>query len=1805
MVDEQTAVIEQEAPETKKKLSYAEKKAIAKKRDILAVCEALGIELERKGKVIRGVEHDSLVFYPDKNRFKWFSQDIGGDVISLVETFSDRDFNQAVEFLNTEDLSETKVVYKEKTKKPFYYYVKETDDFTLARNYLVDLRGLDANLVDKFHDEGYLVQAMYMAQYPDSKELSPCVVAKWERRGELVGGTIQGLIYDEELYGKRGRDKKIMANSEPSYGWTYTIGTPDKLVIAESFIDLLSYMSLHPELDNCMFADLEGLKVQSVSEFIKTIVVEKNGSIENGVISAVDNDVAAQKFIDSLISKYQFTSKENFKLAQPFNNAVLKEHMLIYQRAGKEAGVDPIAIAAVHKAYTNGENTNALSNPWKNDQYYGKVLKPKEKPQEINVVQESQKVASSLARVKSSMNDYDFTKMVTQFKDTNETRAMGEKLNRIYKMYQTEGIEVKDEILKDWNDVLRSTQKKQDIERNNEELTNSVSSISEKSKIEILEESTVDGITNENQADKQINISQADIMSLEASIPMEMGPMEQETINQTISVENQEAIKDELNSLENRTTKKEQIDSDKIEKISKEPQTDKSQSVVLFHGSPVSFDQFELQSTHSSGGTAMGYGIYFSDSKERAEMYANEGYIYEVEGEVLNARGLLGNEVTLDVNEIESIISSIAQSQIDGKDEYPYILTEFGAEVSSEIEMDEGNQAIAYEMAETIYKDEVDDLSIVNSIYQLLGGDSAIENTEFLNSALEELNIKYGVQEFIGENNISSQEYVVFNPKNIQILNKDNLSQEQNKEVKQNNPAIDSVVMENEIKSFQERMRLDQKQFEEQILKLSPKEIFEQSEIIVTRGMLAENIESWLPTLDVSIVASNRLLNALIASEEPITDSYASIKDTNMILTNQELFENEFPNLFVQYTEQKEPKADKPFTLSTEAENQMNVVLEGISQEVTELNSEENTPVKEMRLSLQIEYLKQQLIDNQLLVKNDNQIEPGELSDKLLKDSKEKELVTAFTSSPGLSPFEVAQMLSSIHQKVSPEEEMETNTIKLSAFKEWANNYDGVSQEYIPLEEINELEMTSENKLELESASTWFDSLEDYLATHKEFNFGQSVAIQNAMVFIQNIDKEDRDLLVLSDQLKAGEKVVFDGRDKESIPEGTRNLYNNTKVTWGIQQGETWKPADKNQLVNEKSNLKPIIVVELPGDDLKVFSNFTEFNEFSINVNKEAEKQVQLDKQKGNLEKEVTALKEWAQNYNGLDKEYIPYNELNALTVALNEFGTYAIKDVVNGEFIREYDNVTAFLQSFDGNVWKETVSYESAVTYFSNRDNKDRLNYELISQNLLAKKDEMVRMPLDSVEQEITTAAWKNIFVSDFDTWKQSTNKKMIYFQDPTRVGNPIFFENQKQAEQFVINIVYHNEEVTKEREQKEKEEQSKKGFFRRIKNEVATTLSVNDEKEKDGENNPTIPPVTKEEGSKITEEVLFDRGTLQENKVKREAEITKKYSAPATTKDLIDQAKQGVKDFLDSDKFKNYLKTMSQFHNYSWSNTMLIMQQMPNATAVAGFQTWKNKFNRHVVKGQKGIKILAPVIYNQETEKEKEVNGKKEKVVEQVTTKKFKSMTVFDVSQTDGEPLPTLVNELEGSVKDYSKLFEAIASTTEYKIEFEDISNGAKGYCNFTDKRIALNKGMSETQTIKTLIHEITHSHLHEPEIRKGKNKQTMEVEAESTAFVVCSKYGLDTSEYSFGYLASWSEGKDVKEITQSFATIQKQADKLIGKINEGLIELSKDQEQVKGVSTKLDTARDRSKMYNEEVKKSQAQAQQQGKKKQPKER
>ena len=297
---------------------------------------------------------------------------------------------------------------------------------------------------------------------------------------------------------------------------------------------------------------------------------------------------------------------------------------------------------------------------------------------------------------------------------------------------------------------------------------------------------------------------------------------------------------------------------------------------------------------------------------------------------------------------------------------------------------------------------------------------------------------------------------------------------------------------------------------------------------------------------------------------------------------------------------------------------------------------------------------------------------------------------------------------------------------------------------------------------------------------------------------------------------------------------------------------------------------------------------------------------------------------------------------------------------------------------------------------------------------------------------------------------------------------------------------------------------------------------------------------------------------------------------------KEITDRLEQGIQDLFESDRFKEYLQVMSTFHDYSFNNTLLIAMQKPDATFVAGYTSWQQKYGRQVVSHAKSIKVIAPSPYKVKKEVDKidpktqkpmiGKDGKPVKEETEVTVPAFKVVSVFDVSQTEGKELSTIgVDELTGDVAQYADFFKATEQASPAPVGFEKIESGAKGYYSQTEKRIAINEGMSELQNLKTLIHEIAHAKLHDIDLNTPAeekadrpDRRTREVQAESIAYAVCQHYGLDTSDYSFAYVAKWSSGRELAELKASLKTIRDTAAGLIADIDKNFAELTKDKEQ-----------------------------------------
>lgn len=419
----------------------------AKKISITSVMDDQGMDYIDMRNFAQGIEHDSLMIDKRKNRFYWNSQVengqvVHGDVLDFVSRFYDMSHLEALNYLTQEHHEQLrKTETTENPKEPFQYYFEHNNDFSNAADYLVNQRKLSATLVETLHEKGFIQEDKYKQS-----------IFVWSDTGKAVGASVVGSEYNPEKF-KRGRFKGIAKNSETNFGFNVTIGTPNKLFVFESPIDLLSYCSMNPQLENCMLAEMEGLKEQSVYKFINQMYLSKGSLPHEGIYIGVDNDQAGHRFFDNL-SKLSYVINEtgqeiHFKKLIPHDLDIPKENIPIYQEAASSFNVDWRAVAATHKALTNFNTEGKTANSWNVDHYFS--------GEDFDLFLESKNVAEQLAEIETTTEEYDFQKLfrINEGLDPIELHGLNQKVSSYYEDYRNLGYRPTDALIKDWNDSLR------------------------------------------------------------------------------------------------------------------------------------------------------------------------------------------------------------------------------------------------------------------------------------------------------------------------------------------------------------------------------------------------------------------------------------------------------------------------------------------------------------------------------------------------------------------------------------------------------------------------------------------------------------------------------------------------------------------------------------------------------------------------------------------------------------------------------------------------------------------------------------------------------------------------------------------------------------------------------------------------------------------------------------------------------------------------------------------------------------------------------------------------------------------------------------------------------------------------------------------------------------------------------------------------------------------------------------------------------------------------------------------------------
>lgn len=429
------------------KNDYKELVQRAKKISIVSVMDEQGMDYIDMRNFAQGIEHDSLMIDKRKNRFYWNSQIedgkvVGGDVIDFVSRFFNKSHMEALNYLTQEDHEKlTDATVDMKPKEPFQYYFKHDNRFDEVRNYLVNERGLSGILVDALHEKKFIHQDKYKQ-----------AIFAWSDTGKAVGASVIGTEYNPEKFKKYGRFKGIAKNSDGNYGFNVTLGTPDRLYVFESPVDMLSYWTMNPTLNNCMLAEMEGLKEQSVYKFIEQMYISKGALPTEGIYLGVDNDFAGHRFFDNLskLSYVDPTGKEfSFNKLIPHDRQIPKSNLEVYTAVGNGYGVDWRMVAAIHKSITNFSEGGKMANSWNVKAFYSE--------EGFDIADESKRVAEALLDHEIDTNKYDLQKLFRVQEDLPAPSIDGivQKVTHYYSEYCDYGYHAADVLVKDWNDALR------------------------------------------------------------------------------------------------------------------------------------------------------------------------------------------------------------------------------------------------------------------------------------------------------------------------------------------------------------------------------------------------------------------------------------------------------------------------------------------------------------------------------------------------------------------------------------------------------------------------------------------------------------------------------------------------------------------------------------------------------------------------------------------------------------------------------------------------------------------------------------------------------------------------------------------------------------------------------------------------------------------------------------------------------------------------------------------------------------------------------------------------------------------------------------------------------------------------------------------------------------------------------------------------------------------------------------------------------------------------------------------------------
>ena len=1727
--------------ESRRGKSRRERVEFARSRDILDVANELQMELVRSGRDYRWKEHDSLVISPDKNLWKWFSRNTGGDAISLVETIKEIDFNQSVDFLNDGNFKEFQMV--ERAQEDFKYYLEKYEQpFSAGRDYLRNQRGLSDETIDYFLEQGVLAQANAKLDYfsegtagVTTNAIEPVIVFKsLSSSGEVVGASLQGIQENWEKWPKHGYAKVIMKNSDPMTGIHVDIGSPKRLIFTESPIDLMSYYELHKDsLQDVRLVSMDGLKESTIGRHLSQIQAEISGQplrwtpeqmadglqvaidhhfFEDGknadlITLALDNDKAGRTFIQELEAKGAVINSDlpelrpgqdktdwndvlkNQQEENPDNSRLAQARRKLERLRGEQD--EAISRAYSHQAQTNGQPMN--------DKRGGASFMRKQEQIEGQVFSKMDEIRKQEERVE-------------HLEHQQHLKEMG--LNR-----QGSGLEMSVQNIPRIREELEKAKRgesfftKATLKRYQEELTR-LEAISEqmgKTSIQPATQALIDeGLVNQWQ--KQPNTYFVKGL-------------------RRVALEMTEEGKFQLSS-----------------QTKYHPKTDEERLKVD--------ELLAKQRQENVGLTPSNQEKSISPQPEPIEK--NQGEAGWLEKNWDNLTFSIENKKTV-VIDPTSIDEMVEEKQTPDNQESIELVWELHSKWEDEL-------------AEKIRED-------LGINYELQAWQFEKEMSRFITTDLDKLFAKRTRLErdaYFADSTTSIRKEI--DRLDAQILEYIEKAPEQSQErlIDRTSGGTGSLQLEAE---GSPTPVLETSTFEQTVTS-HPTSSYPYLHFSTNYDKVQRRVGNYHPITPADL----RRLNQYAPSIQSTASWYLSeMADSKISFVYADHGEENVLQVTFQKDNFIHLSGIRPFEEGKGAANFLDDIANGQGHYDGMLIS---NAIKD---KLQVLPMLRDILDPHSFVLDDlssveklhnlNMSEAIKAKDEdfllLFKDIGDEKIPASLMKLKG----ELATNVKSLDEKII-----------LGVYRERGGHIEqlSINEEYVKDKGAEMLSVLKNKQFEEVSKEIEQSTPENTLNS----------PLLDAVMFTQVLDTV-YNLGVPGDISKTPEEFHQAWNQYLDYAKQHNDKFDQIVAAAGEDHlldtnSDFYKEWEQDHIYKENYHVRLQMAEERPDGPKLPFkeTELISYQEFARELYKANQSFYQLH-QEGL--KQVTS--GHPEGYISPTKIqfsiYAPDGELIQDSIRYNigeEINPIAHKERLGTREMREHPE----LMKIDGTIFTqyhlERLASELDISQFSyaleDTPYADQLLFQLPFGDLENSPIGFTDSSHDGRLGFISFDGMDSVEVENLSAWFEKLGVK-----DSPMEQLALIEKWQKEikglSEKVEQTISTVREEFEKSQEEEIKLEEQ--GYNKQELEHDADADGVSDEEELLQGTNPydfRSKPGSKPEGegSLQADEIVLAAGSLAV------ADFIQNKDMAGLSRHL----KEGIKEFLDSDKYKDYLTKMSQLNNYSNRNLRLILAQNPEARQVASFKQWKENFGRYVKKGEKALRIFKPMTKIKKDENNQPIldkNGKPE------TVTFFGLVPVFDVSQTEGKEMPKAPEVKEQLTDlDYANLYRAlmaIAKENDVSVRFEEMENSRRGYYSVPENQIVLRSNeMNKAQIIKTFLHEMAHAELHHADNpqKEKLTRSTAELQAESVAYVVSSYYGIDTSDYSFAYLSGWSADKEtLADLEAQLDIVQQEAKSLMVRMDQALeqLRLSQEKQTKRSFEQKLEKFKDQNKQAVEEHK------------------